>query len=381
MDKLLIAPFTKIDKEQRIVSGYATLEVPDKTSPTPEVVDYDSAKAAFAGWIGNIREMHLPIAVGKAIEVVPDDAKRGIFISAQISKSRDGEDAWTKVTEGILTAFSIGAKGVTRSSEVWKSAGKNETVHRVKITTLAEVSLVDNPACPGTFFDVVKATMAEEPAGSGQQAAGSEPEKKADEPPCEPEKQAAAPDAAKAAAESGSATAEVLGALKGILASFANRADVVKLAEDMAGIRGAVATLTAAVDGMQQAEFATKADIDGAKALSADRAEKGVVSKVSEDLAKALIDVEVAKANLADLVRRVEIVERSPLPAKVALRTDELSERGLHQAEKANLPDAVKAVHAEIAHLEKRIDEATDPREREKLGDQAGQLRMRLGLL
>jgi hypothetical protein len=170
MENLLIAPFTKIDKEQRIVSGYATLEVPDKTTPVPEVVDYQSAKAAFGRWVGNIREMHLPIAVGKAIEIVPDDEKRGIYISAKISTSRDGQDAWTKIQEGVLTAFSIGMKGVKRAPETVTAGGKSVAVNRITFQDLAETSLVDNPACPGTFFDAVKAVLPAAEAVAGDAA-------------------------------------------------------------------------------------------------------------------------------------------------------------------------------------------------------------------
>ena len=57
-------PIDMIKREQRIVVGIATADNIDKSG---DIVDFEASKEAFANWGGNIREMHAPIAVGKAI--------------------------------------------------------------------------------------------------------------------------------------------------------------------------------------------------------------------------------------------------------------------------------------------------------------------------
>jgi len=368
-EKLLIAPVAKVDAAKREVWGYATLEVPDKTTPIPDLMDYESATQAFGRWPGNVREMHLPVAVGKGIAVTPDPEKRGVYIGARISKSRDGEDVWTKIEEGVLTAFSIGAKGVTRTPETVTFEGKSVHVNRLKVDSIVEVSLVDNPACPGTQFSVAKADEPEPAPEPAAAAAEPAPDAAKAEPPAEP------------SAEPSSVTADVLKGLQGVLAGFANRGDVTKLAADITEIRTDLASLMATVEKLVSTDYATTKDVEAVKALSADRAAASAVTTISEDLAKTGLVVEVLKADLDALVRRIETVERTPMAPRVALRTEELAARGLAQAQKAALPEPLRAVHEEIAALEKRIDETTDPFEKDRLGAQAGLLRMRTGLL
>lgn len=144
-------PISKVDEEQRTVWGYATVEELDSAH---EIVSYEASKKAFAGWIGNIREMHGDVAVGKKVEVKFDDANKGVWLGAYISKSEDGENAWIKVKEGILQGFSIGG----RMNDF--SIVKHDDEDVVKITDyeLAEVSLVDSPAAPSAVFQMVKSS-------------------------------------------------------------------------------------------------------------------------------------------------------------------------------------------------------------------------------
>ena len=62
----IFIPIAKVNHEQRTVAGWATTEKVDKQN---EIVDYEASKKAFDDWHGNIREMHEPKAVGKAIAV------------------------------------------------------------------------------------------------------------------------------------------------------------------------------------------------------------------------------------------------------------------------------------------------------------------------
>ena len=103
----LNVPISKVDEEQRIVTGIATTEALDSQG---DIVDYEASKKAFSEWKGNIREMHNPIAIGKGIDVQFDDKNKAVIVSAKISESADGQNAWVKVQEGILAGFSIGGR-------------------------------------------------------------------------------------------------------------------------------------------------------------------------------------------------------------------------------------------------------------------------------
>lgn len=151
MDKsfVLNIPISKVDEEQRMVWGIATGENVDVQG---DIVDYEASKIAFKNWVGNIREMHGPVAVGKAIDIQYDDDAKQVIIGTKISESADGENAWIKVKEGILQGFSIG--GSVHKTQVEKVDGKN--INRITEYELAETSLVDNPANPLARFIMVK---------------------------------------------------------------------------------------------------------------------------------------------------------------------------------------------------------------------------------
>lgn len=147
-------PISKVDEEKRMVYGVATTEAIDCQN---DVVDYEASKIAFSNWLGNIREMHQPVAVGKAIDIEYDDVNKQVIIGTKISESTDGENAWIKVKEGVLTGFSIGGSIKQISKEVVKDKnGKEQPVSRIVDYSLAEVSLVDSPANPEAMFIMVK---------------------------------------------------------------------------------------------------------------------------------------------------------------------------------------------------------------------------------
>ena len=156
-------PISKVDEEQRMVYGVATAEVLDHQN---EIVDYEASRKAFTEWKGNIREMHGEAAVGKRIDMQFDDANKAVVIGAYISESADGQNAWTKVKEGILTGFSIGGRVTETVGEVAKNNdGKEVNARRIKSYDLAEVSLVDSPACPVAEFVMVKRAGGKEDPG------------------------------------------------------------------------------------------------------------------------------------------------------------------------------------------------------------------------
>ena len=143
----LSVPFTKVNREKRTVSGFATLDNVDQTG---DVVTAESSLKAFENFRGNIREMHGSNAVGKMVSFRPEsfyDPKakeffNGVYVDAYISKG--AQDTWEKVLDGTLSGFSIGGKILESDNEVNKANGK--TVRFIKNYELIELSIVDSPA-------------------------------------------------------------------------------------------------------------------------------------------------------------------------------------------------------------------------------------------
>jgi hypothetical protein len=143
----LSMPFNKVDKERRIVSGFATLDNLDKQN---DIVTPEASLNAFSKFRGNIREMHQPLAVGKMISFKEDkffdpETKKmysGIYVSAYVSKG--AQDTWEKVLDGTLSGFSIGGK-----MNKWDDGYDEKMDSKVRIIKdydLVELSLVDTPA-------------------------------------------------------------------------------------------------------------------------------------------------------------------------------------------------------------------------------------------
>lgn len=140
-------PFAKVDKERRLVSGWATA---DNIDTQKDIVLAAASKKAFSRARGNIREMHESKAVGKMVDFReeelydPNEGKtyRGIFVTAYVSKG--APDTWEKVLDGTLSGFSIGGEIREAENEFNKDAGTSVRV--IKDYDLTELSLVDNPA-------------------------------------------------------------------------------------------------------------------------------------------------------------------------------------------------------------------------------------------
>jgi len=150
-------PIDMIKREQRIVVGIATADNIDKAG---DIVDFEASKEAFANWGGNIREMHAPVAVGKAVKYEPvvitgaDGASyNAVKVEAYISKG--AEDTWQKVLDGTLRSFSIGGKVIEKSESADKMF-RGKPVNIIKKYVLGELSLVDNPANALAIIDIIK---------------------------------------------------------------------------------------------------------------------------------------------------------------------------------------------------------------------------------
>lgn len=143
----LSVPFTKVNRENRTVSGFATLDNVDQTG---DVVTAEASLKAFEAFRGNLREMHQPLAVGKVVSFKPEtyyDQKskefyNGVYVTSYISKG--AQDTWEKVLDGTLSGFSIGGKIKDSDNEINKATG--ESVRFIKDYDLVELSIVDSPA-------------------------------------------------------------------------------------------------------------------------------------------------------------------------------------------------------------------------------------------
>lgn len=155
----LSMPISKVDKENRLVSGFATL---DNIDTSDDVVTAEASKGAFSTFRGNIREMHEPIAAGRLVDFKEEEFfhngefYRGIYATAYVSKG--AQDTWEKVLDGTLSGFSIGGNITDQETKFVKDAGKNgKTIRFIKAYDLVELSLVDNPANQlANVFSIVK---------------------------------------------------------------------------------------------------------------------------------------------------------------------------------------------------------------------------------
>jgi hypothetical protein len=152
----IFIPLRKADAARRLIYGYATAELPDKSG---EICDYANTKPFYERWsadcakasggksLGNLRAMHGKIAAGKISSIAfNDDAKR-IEIAAKIVD----DDEWRKIEEGVYTGFSQGGAYVKR----WPDPDQPEFTRYTASPT--EISLVDLPCLAEAGFELVKA--------------------------------------------------------------------------------------------------------------------------------------------------------------------------------------------------------------------------------
>jgi len=151
-------PITKVDKEKRTVSGFASLDNVDRHG---DIVTAEASKKAFDNFRGNIREMHGPSAVGKMVNFKedtffdPETKKKysGIYVTAYISKG--AQDAWEKCLDGTYSGFSIG--GNINDAKMEKADDGIEEHRVIHNYELHELSLVDSPANQlANFFSIQK---------------------------------------------------------------------------------------------------------------------------------------------------------------------------------------------------------------------------------
>ncbi|HEX9115291.1 MAG TPA: HK97 family phage prohead protease [Anaerolineae bacterium] len=155
-DLRLGGEFSKVSLADRTVDGVATAEVVDVQK---DLITTACAVAAFEKFDGTIREMHQPVAIGKLLSWKP--VGKAINVSIYLSKSQDGEDALTKVQEGILKGLSLAG----RALEWFYKTIDGVRVRVITKMELYELSLVDRPANPAARLILAKVDMPTNPKG------------------------------------------------------------------------------------------------------------------------------------------------------------------------------------------------------------------------
>lgn len=140
-------PFTKFDKANRKVSGFATLDNIDQSG---DVITSNASVQAFEQFRGNIREQHdKNKAIGKMVSFQQQDfydkntdkMYNGIYVTAYVSKG--AQDTWEKVLDGTLNGFSV--KGAIVKQHTEYVPDEDKAIRFIDAYSLEELSLVDSP--------------------------------------------------------------------------------------------------------------------------------------------------------------------------------------------------------------------------------------------
>ncbi len=140
-------PFTKFDKANRRVSGFATLDNVDQSG---DVLTAEASVNAFETFRGNIREQHdKNKAIGKMVSFEQKDffdpstnkMYNGIYVTAYVSKG--APDTWEKVLDGTLSGFSV--KGGILKQHTEYVPDEDRSIRFIDSYSLEELSLVDSP--------------------------------------------------------------------------------------------------------------------------------------------------------------------------------------------------------------------------------------------
>jgi len=121
-----------------MVSGIASTEAVDADG---EIVTADAMRKALPSYLqcGTVREMHQPIAAGNPIAAHVDDDGRTHFTAHIVDKG-----TVAKIQAKVLKGFSIGAKCLEKVG------------NKITSISLKDISVVDLPNNPESFFTVIK---------------------------------------------------------------------------------------------------------------------------------------------------------------------------------------------------------------------------------
>jgi hypothetical protein len=119
--RVAFVQLTKFNSADDTFEGVMTSSAPDQSR---EILDYVASKPNFQRWfgqsytrsgkksLGNVREMHQPIAAGKLTRVRYDDEGERIYVWGKVLNP----STKVKVEEGVLTGLSIGGDYGTQAT-------------------------------------------------------------------------------------------------------------------------------------------------------------------------------------------------------------------------------------------------------------------------
>ena len=325
----------KVDAEQRIVEGIASSEVPDRQPGlwkgayyAGDIVAAEAIAKALPDYLeyGNIREMHQPSAVGVVLSAEMRD--RQLYLVVKVVD----DAAWQKVTTGVYKGFSIG--GTCDDAEIIKEAGR--AYRKITALTLTEISLVDRPANPAARFTLWKGT-------------GMDPNEEA-----ELQKAVGDPTKAIAALQQLRDAAELDGDLNAAQAYSLAIAAALEGAgiaqpdeEDAADEEEPIEDVEAPEDELAMAE--------GLDDLPDDEAIVAMASRI-DDIAK--VGRTVSTANLAHLTAIHNAIKK--IAGDALCKAEDVTpepEAAIEQAQPSGDLQKVAGLEAQIAELQKRLDQ------------------------
>jgi hypothetical protein len=359
----LFLPLAKVDLDQRLVTGVATAETPDRSG---EIFDYASSKPYFEKWsaeaaaasggksLGAVRVMHTPIAAGKLTDIAFDDKAKRITVCAKVVD----DDEWRKVQEGVYTGFSQGGRYVKR----WADPESGLTRYTAEPH---EISLVDLPCVPDATFDVVKGGIIEKRAFASR-AEANDPaiDENMDDEDCDADKgEFSASERAKDADEDvampdGSYPIRSAKDIENALRDYYRSGKKPDVKTHIIARANAIGAESALPD-----DWTEKADKAAAFFGAAGNPAPGALAKAAAALTHAALKLDrMVEANtalrkaledltpsLADMKKRIVALEAQPLPAKAALRSIAKSADGADET-LGTADDAIRRLASLSAH-------------------------------
>lgn len=154
------APLELKDDGERIIAGYASVELVDKQG---DIIPLDVLKKAWDKFISNpdfmtSQLLHSNVPIGKFILEHPKCPKKagvddkGLFVICKIRDDiKKADEAWDMIKDSQLRAFSIGGEALKRSFIC-----EDRCYKRIDELELHEISIVGSPANQGSYFTVIK---------------------------------------------------------------------------------------------------------------------------------------------------------------------------------------------------------------------------------
>lgn len=140
------------DENERIIAGFASVEIVDKQGDIIDVSELKRAMYKLMDRGGFIVYGHQNKHVGKILDWEirkhPETGKQGLWLVAKIFNDYAIDDAvWQAIKQGKLTGFSIGGMGRLKKEKI-KENGTEKEVNVVEDLQLFEISIVEEPANP-----------------------------------------------------------------------------------------------------------------------------------------------------------------------------------------------------------------------------------------